>query len=174
MDVKVPELWRIILLNCGVREDSSESLGLQGDPNQSFVKEMSLIFSGRTDAEAETSYSGHLMQRTDSLEKTLMLGNIERGGKGDNRAWDGWMASPTRWTCVWVNSRSWWWTGRRGVLRFMESEKLGHSWSSEVRKGSRQIGPPSATWGRAAKKAIYEQVGCRQKPNLPSPRSLTS
>ena len=49
---------------------------------------------------------GHLMWRADSLEKTLMLGGIGAGGGGDNRGWDGWMASPTRWSSVWVNSRS--------------------------------------------------------------------
>ena len=45
------------------------------------------------------------------------------GGEGDNRRWDGWMASPTRWAWVWVNSGSWWWTGRPGVLRFMGSQR---------------------------------------------------
>ena len=55
---------------------------------------------------------GHLMWRTDCLEKTLMLGKIEgRGGEGDDRGWDGWMASLTQWTWVWVNSGSCWWTG---------------------------------------------------------------
>ena len=44
---------------------------------------------------------------------------LRAGGEGDEREWDGWMASPTRWTWVWVNSRSWWWTGRPGMLRFM-------------------------------------------------------
>ena len=58
-------------------------------------------------------YFGHLRQRTDSFEKTLMLGKIE-GGEGDDGGWDGWMASPTRWTWVWVNSGSWWWTARPG------------------------------------------------------------
>ena len=67
-------------------------------------------------------YFDHLMRRTDSLEKTLMLGGIGAGGEGDNRGWDGWMASPTRWTWVWVNPRRWWWTGRPGVLQFMGSQ----------------------------------------------------
>ena len=47
---------------------------------------------------------------------------------GDDRGWDGWMASLTRWTGVWVNSRSWWWTGRPGVLWFMGLQKVGHDW----------------------------------------------
>ena len=54
------------------------------------------------------------------------------GGKGDNRGWDGWMASPTQWTWVWVNSGSWWWTGRPGVLRFMGSQRVGHDWATEL------------------------------------------
>ena len=62
-------------------------------------------------------YFGHLMQRVDSLEKSLMRGGIGAGGEGDDRRWNGWMASPTGWTWVWVNSGSWWWTGRPGVLR---------------------------------------------------------
>ena len=49
------------------------------------------------------------------------------GGEEDDRGWDGWMASPTRWTWVWVNSGSWWWTGRSGVLQFMGSERVGHN-----------------------------------------------
>ena len=77
-------------------------------------------------------YFGHLIRRADSLEKTLMLGKIEAGGEGDDRGWDGWMASPTRWTWVWVNSRSWWWTGRPGVLRFMGSQGVRHDWETEL------------------------------------------
>ena len=67
----------------------------------------SWIFIGRTDAEAETPILGHMMQRTDSLEKTLMLDKIEGGRKGDDRGWGGWMASPTQWTWVWASSGSW-------------------------------------------------------------------
>ena len=54
------------------------------------------------------------------------------GGEGDDRGWDGWMASPTRYTWVWVNSRSWWWTGRPGVLRVMGSQRAGHDWATEL------------------------------------------
>ena len=52
--------------------------------------------------------------------------------KGTTRGWDGWMASPTRWTWVWVNSGSGWWTGRPGVLRFMGSQRVGHDWATEL------------------------------------------
>jgi len=54
------------------------------------------------------------------------------GGKGDDRGWDGWMASLTRWTWVWVNSGHWWWTGRPGMLRFMGSWRVGHDWATEL------------------------------------------
>ena len=54
------------------------------------------------------------------------------GGEGDDRGWDGWMASPTQWTWVCVNSGSWWWTGRPGMLQFMESQRVGHDWATEL------------------------------------------
>ena len=77
-------------------------------------------------------YFGHLMWRANSLEKTLMLGKIEGRGQGDDRGWDGWMASVTRWMWVWVNSRSWWCTGRPGVLQAMGSQRVGHDWATEL------------------------------------------
>ena len=54
------------------------------------------------------------------------------GGDGDDKGWDAWMASLTRWTWVWVNSGSWWWTGRPGVLWFMGSQRVGHDWAAEL------------------------------------------
>ena len=57
---------------------------------------------------------------------------LGEGGEGDDRGWDGWMASPTRWTWVWVNSRSWWWTERPGVLLFMGSQRVRHDWVTEL------------------------------------------
>ena len=68
----------------------------------------------------------------DSLEKALMLGGTGAGGEVNDREWDGWMASPTQWTWVWVNSESWWWTGRPGVLRFMGSQRVGHDWAPDL------------------------------------------
>ena len=63
----------------------------------------SWIFFGRTDVKLKFQYFGHLMQRADSLEKTLMLGKIEGRRRREDRGWDGWMASPTQWTRVWAN-----------------------------------------------------------------------
>ena len=73
------------------------------------------------------------MRRADSFEKTLMLGKIEgREWDGDDRGWDGWMASPTQWTRVWVNSENWWWTRRPGVLQSMGSQRVRHDWQAEL------------------------------------------
>ena len=75
---------------------------------------------------------GHLMWRTDSLEKVLMLGKLKAWGEGDDRGWDGWMASLTQWTWVWVNPGSWWWTRRPGMLQFIELQTVGHDWVTEL------------------------------------------
>ena len=63
------------------------------------------------------------------------------GGEGDNRGWDGWMALLTLWTQVWVNSGSWWWTGRPGVLWFMGLQRVGHNWATELNWTECTIGP---------------------------------
>ena len=73
------------------------------------------------------------------------------GGEGDDRGWDGWMASLTRWTWVWVNSESWWWTGRPGVLRFMGSQRVWHDWATELKLHLLN----QCLWSRNFKKQIY-------------------
>ena len=73
---------------------------------------------------------GHLMERTDSSEKTLIRLKVKR--EGDDRGWDVWMASPTRWTWVCVNPRSWWWIGRPGVLQFHGVARVRHDWVTEL------------------------------------------
>ena len=57
---------------------------------------------------------------------------LRAGGEGDDRGWDGWMASPTQWTWVWVNSGNWWWTGRPGMLQFTGLQRVGHDWATEL------------------------------------------
>ena len=57
---------------------------------------------------------------------------LKVGGEGDDRGWDGWMASPTQWTCAWASSRRWWWIGKCGLLQFMESQRVGHDWVTEL------------------------------------------
>ena len=86
-------------------------------------------------------YCGHLMWRANSFEKTLMLGKIEGGRRGDNRGWDGWMASPTWWTWVWVGSRSWWWTGKADMLQSMGLQRVGLDWVNWTELNLHEIFP---------------------------------
>ena len=101
--------------------------------NQSILKEISPKYSLEgLMLKLKLHYFGHLMQRTDWCEKSLMLEKLRAGEEGDDRGWDGWMASLTWWTLVWVNSGSWWWTGRPGKLQFMGSQRVGHYWATEL------------------------------------------
>ena len=96
--------------------------------------DQSWVFIGRTDAEAETQTPVLWPPRAKSwlIERPWCWEGLGAGGEGDDRGWDGWMASLTRWTWVWVNSGSWWWTGRPGVLWFMGSQRVGHDWMTEL------------------------------------------
>ena len=93
--------------------DSKEIKSVNSKGNQPW------IFIGRTDVEAEVPILGHLMRRANSLEKTLTLERLRAGGEGGDRGWDGWMASLTRWTWIWANSRRQWRTGKPGMLQSM-------------------------------------------------------
>ena len=99
--------------------------------NQPILKEISPEYSLEgLMLKLKLQYFGHLMRKTDSFEKTMILGKIE--GKGEDRGWDGWMASPTQWTWVWVNSGSWWWMGRPVVPQSMGSQRVIHDWMTEL------------------------------------------
>ena len=127
--IKKAELWRIDALElwCWRRVPWTARRF-----SQSILKEISPEYSSEgLMLKLKFQYFVHLMWRTDSLEKTLMLGKIEgRRRKGWQR-WDGWIASPTRWTWVWAGSRSWWWTGKPGLLQFMVSQRVEHDWVTE-------------------------------------------
>ena len=66
------------------------------------------------------------------LKRPWCWERLKAGGEVDNRVWDGWMASLTQRTWFWVNSRSWWWTGRPGMLQFMGSQRVGYNWAPEL------------------------------------------
>ena len=89
-------------------------------------------FFGRNDAKAETPVLWPPHAKSWLIERLWCWEGLGTGGEGDDRGWDGWMASPTRWTWVWVNSGGWWWTGRHGVLQFMGSQRVGHNWVTEL------------------------------------------
>ena len=92
----------------------------------------SWIFIGRTDAKAETPIFWPPVVRTDSLEKTLMLGKIEGRKKRGHRGGDGWMSSPTWWIWVWPNSWSWWRSGKSDILQSMGLQRVGNDWVTEL------------------------------------------
>ena len=101
--------------------------------NQSVLKEISPEYSLEgLMLKLKLQYFGYLMWRTDSLEKTLNLGKIESRRRREDRGWDGWMASLTQWTWVWVNSRSWWWTGWPGMLQSVGLQKVENNWATEL------------------------------------------
>ena len=95
--------------------------------------DQSWVFIGRTDVEAETPmlWLPCVNEELTHL-KRLWCWERLRAGEGDNRGWDGWMASLTQWTWVWVKSGSWWWTGKPGVLWFMGLQRVGHDWATEL------------------------------------------
>ena len=94
--------------------------------NQSILKEISPEYSLEgLMLKLKLQFFGHLMWRADSFDSSLpWCWERLRAREGDDRGWDGWVASPTQWTWVWVNSGSWWWTGRPGVLRFWSHKEL--------------------------------------------------
>ena len=100
--------------------------------NQSILKEMNPEYSLEGPMlKLKLQYFGHLMQRTDTLENTLMLGKIKGRRGGNDRGWDGWMASLTRWTWIWANSGRWWRTGKPGMLQSMGLQRVRHDWVTE-------------------------------------------
>ena len=95
--------------------------------------DQSWVSIGRTNAKAETLILWPPHAKSWFIGKKLWWWEgLGAGGEGDDRGWDARMASPTQWTWVWVNSRSWWWTGRPGVVRFMGSQRVGHDWATEL------------------------------------------
>ena len=93
--------------------------------------DQSWVSVGRTDVEAETPILWPPDAKNWLIWKDPDVGKDWRQEKGKTGG-DGWMASPTQWTWIWVNSRSWWWTGRPGVLQSMGSQRVGHDWATEL------------------------------------------
>ena len=127
MDVRVGR-WRklsakeLMLLNCGVGQDSWESLALQDIQPGSSKGDQSWVFMGRTDAKSETPilWPPH--------GKNWLIGKDPDSG----RDWGQEEKGMTEDEWVWVDPRSWWWTGRPGVLRFMASQRVEHDWTTEL------------------------------------------
>ena len=120
-------------LNCGVGEDSWESLRLQGDPTSPFWRR-SVLGVHWKDWCWSWNYNTFATwcEELTHLKRPWCWERLRAGGEGNDREWDGWMASPTQWTWVWVDSGSWWSTGRPGVLRSMGLQRVGHDWATEL------------------------------------------
>ena len=123
IDAFEPWCWRRPLRVPWTAKRSNQSILEEISPGCSLVELMLKL---------KLQYFGHLMRRADSFENTLMWERLKAGGEGDDRGWDGWMASPTQWTWVWVDSGSWGWTGRPGVLQFRGLQRVRHDWVTEL------------------------------------------
>ena len=115
--------WRRLLRVPWTARRSSQSIRKEISPEYSLEELMLKL---------KLQSFGHLMQRTDSLEKTLMQGKIEGRRRRKGRVWDGWMTSPTWCTWVWASSGSWGWRGKLDMLQSMGSERFGHDWVTEL------------------------------------------
>ena len=118
MDVRVghkeswgPKNW--CFWNCAVEEDSRRVACTARRSNHSILKKSVLNIHWKRPGYWE---------------------RLKAEGEGDDRGWDGWMASLTQWTWVWVSSGSWWWTGKPGVLQSMGSQRVGHDWATELNR----------------------------------------
>ena len=140
--IKKAECERIDAFNCGFGEDCFWTLVLEKTlENPLDCKEIqpvhpkgnkSWILTGRTDVEAGNSNTlATWFEELTHWKRPWYWERLKVGGEGDDRGWDGWMVSLTQWTWVWVNSRSWWWIGRPGVLQSMGSQRVRHDWLTE-------------------------------------------
>ena len=129
-----------MLLNCGVGEDSWLLPWTAGRSNQSILKDIcpeyplkDWCWSWNSSTLATWSEELTHWQRPWCWER------LRAGEDGDDRGWDGWMASLTQWKWVWVTSGSWWWTGRLGMLQSMGSQRVGHDWATELNRTERAL-----------------------------------
>ena len=101
--------------------------------NQSILKEISPEYSMEgMILKLKLQYFGHLMWKLSPWKRPWCWERLKVGGEGDNRGWDGWMASPIWWTWVWANSRSWWWTRKPGMLQSVGLQRARHDWVTKL------------------------------------------
>ena len=137
MDVRVGQ-WRglspeeLIRLNYGAGEDSWESLGQQKDQTSQFLRKSTLNILWKDWCWSWSSNTLATWCREPTYWKRPWCWKRLREGEGDNRGWDDWMASLTKWTWVWASPGSWWWTGKPRVLWSMGSQRVRHNWGTEL------------------------------------------
>ena len=131
--IKKTELQELMLLNCGVGEESWESLACKEIQPVHPKGNQSWLFIGRSDAEADTLILWPSDAKNWLIWKVPDAGkDWRREEKGNDRRWDDWIASLTQWTWFWASSGSWWWTGKPGVLHSMGSPRVGQDWATEL------------------------------------------
>ena len=123
----------MMFLNCGVGEDSWESLRLQGDQTSQSSRKSVLSIHWKDWCWSWNSNTlATWCKELTHWKRPWCWERLKVGGEGDDKGWDGWMAPPTRWTWVWVSSRSWWWTEKPGVLQSMGSQRVRRDWATEL------------------------------------------
>ena len=124
-----------MLLNCGVGENSWEFLGLQGDQTSPSLRRSVLSIHWKDWCWSWNSNTLAIWcEELTHWKRPWCWERLNAEREGDDRGWDDWMASPTRWTWVWASSGSWWWTGRPGMLQSKESQRVGHDWATELKR----------------------------------------
>ena len=122
-----------MLLNRGVGEDSWESFGQQGDQTSQYERKSTLnIHSKGWCWSLSSNTLATWCKELTHWKRPWCWERLKAGGEGDNRGWDGWMASLTQWTRVWESSGSWWWTGKPGVLQSRGSQRVERDWVTEL------------------------------------------
>ena len=115
--------WRRLLRVPWTARSSNQSILMEISPEISLEGMMLKL---------KLQYFGYSCDELTHWKRLWCWERLGAKGEGDDRGWDGWMASLTWWTWVWVNSGSWWWTGRPDVLQLMESQRVRHDWATEL------------------------------------------
>ena len=122
-----------MLLNGGVGEDSWKSLALHGDPTSASKRKSVLNLHWKNWCWSWNSNTlATWWEELTHWKRLWCWERLRARGEGDDRGWDGWMASPTQWTWVWASSGCWWWTGRPCMLQSMGSQRVRHVWATEL------------------------------------------
>ena len=131
-NINKAECWRIDAFELWVLRRLFRVPWTARRSNQSILKEISPEYSleGLMMLKLKLQYFGHLIEELTHWKRPWCWERL-KAGEGDERRWDGWMASPTGWTWIWASSRSWWWTGKPGMLQSMVSQRVGHNWETE-------------------------------------------
>ena len=115
--------WRRLLRVCWTARRSNQSVLKEISPGFHWKK---WCWSWNSDTKATW------WEKLTNLKRPWCWERLRAGGEGDDRGWDGWMVSLIQWKWIWVDSGSWWWTGRPGMLQFMGSQRVGHNWVTEL------------------------------------------